>query len=82
MTNPPNPPPPATLQQQCYVTALALMAKVGSGALAHAEPADAAVFLRMLQDAHRFLDAGQAQDPPAAKSTTHEGKHHGNDSSV
>lgn len=68
MTNPPNPPPPATLQQQCYVTALALMAKVGSGALAHAEPADAAVFLRMLQDAHRFLDAGNpdSRAPDAA----------------
>lgn len=59
--------PRATLQQQCYVTALALMAKVGSGALAHAEPADAQAFLRMLQDAHRFLDAGQAgfDGPPS-----------------
>lgn len=70
-TQPTPPPQPDDTRaagiRQCYVTALALMAKVGSGALARAELADVQAFLRMLQDAHRFLDAGDPDSrPPAA----------------
>ena len=76
MDTQPTPPQRASPQQQCYVTALALMARVGGGALAHAEPADVQAFLRMLQDAHRFLDAGLLDPdgrPPAPAPAAYDG---------
>lgn len=58
-------PAPASPLHQCYERTFSLLSKLAAGALVHADPQHVQEFLKMLQDAHLFLDEGLPQAPPA-----------------